>query len=554
LTRHKVLAIGLDGLEVTLAERLMAEGQMPALANLRKRAARFLLDQGPAQRTGLPWEHVASGLSPEAGRRWSPLEFDPTSYDTWQEGARFTPWWGETDLRVVVFDPPSVDLRRARNTQGIVAWGAHSPGTGTVAARPAALLAEFEQRFGQYPAAEWTYGTPWPSAARSRLMGEALCEGLRVRSRAAQWLAAERFPEWDFFFAVASELHAGVEGLWHGVDPSHPLNSHPSAGAADRALVDIHRALDQMVGQLVHSVGDAVVMAFNMGGMGPNLSDIQSMVLLPELLYRHAFGHSLLTVPPAWTAAPNSLPMLDEHQDWQEASASWVPELPREPEAAVAGAIRAIARRLPAPIRGLLKGARSAAADWRSRNAPVRTGLGFLLGNRYRHHWPQMPAFALPSFLDGRIRINLRGRERLGIVEPSRYEETCRTLETLLGECRDPRTGEPSVATIERASTAKPLALTSSESDLLVIWRDVAAALEHPRLGLIGPVPLRRTGGHNRHGVAYLAAPGLEPGKRGVRSAFDVAPTIVQLLGVEPPTRLTGKSLLSPQADLVSTH
>jgi predicted AlkP superfamily phosphohydrolase/phosphomutase len=155
-----------------------------------------------------------------------------------------------------------------------------------------------------------------------------------------------------------------------------------------------------------------------------------------------------------------------------------------------------------------------------------------------------MSAFALPSFLHGRIRINLRGRERHGIVELSRYEETCRTLETLLGECRDSRTGEPAVATIERASTANPLALTSSESDLLIVWRDVAAALEHPRLGLIGPVPLRRTGGHTRNGIAYLAAPGLEPGERGVHSSSDVAPTIVHLLGAQPTARLDGKSLI----------
>jgi len=544
MTRHKVLAIGLDGLDFTLAERFMAEGQMPALADLRKRAARFLLDEGPALRAGLPWEHVASGLSPQEGGRWGPVEFDPTSYTAWQDGAQFAPWWADTDLRVVVFDPPFVDLRRARNTQGIVAWGSHSPGTAK-AARPAALLAEFAQRFGEYPAVEWSYGTPWPSADRARVMGEGLSQALDVRSRAARWLATDRFPEWDFFFTVASELHGGMEGLWHGVDDGHPLSTHPSAGAAAAALLDIHRALDRMVGQLVNAAGDAVVIAFNMGGMGPNSSDVQSMVLLPELLYRHAFGHPLLMIPATWTATPNRLPILDEHDNWDAASVSWIPEPPREPEAE-ASTLRAIARRLPEPVKGLLKRAQSAAADRHFRHAPFRLDLGYMPGYHYRHYWPQMPAFALPSFLDGRIRINLRGRERDGIVELSRYEETCRTLETLLGECRDPRTGKPAVDRIERASTANPLAVASSESDLLVVWRDVAAAIEHPELGLIGPVPLRRTGGHTRHGIAYLAAPGLEPGERGVRPSFDIVPTIVQLLGAEPTARLAaGRSLLS---------
>src|SRR3982750_743482 len=153
--RQRVLAIGLDGLEVTLAERLMAAGEMPALARLCRKAARFRLDHGPAQRTGLAWEHVASGLSPEAGRRWAAVEFDPVGYDAWQEGARFAPRRAGVDWRVVVFDPPSVGLSRAPNTRGVVGWGAHDPGT-PKAAQPADLLAEFEDRFGAYPAAEWT--------------------------------------------------------------------------------------------------------------------------------------------------------------------------------------------------------------------------------------------------------------------------------------------------------------------------------------------------------------------------------------------------------------
>ena len=543
MKRRRVLAIGLDGLEPTLAERLMAEGQMPALADLKKRSARFLLDEGSARDAGLPWEHFASGLSPQGGGRWGPITFDPGSYTASQCGAQFAPWWAKTDLRVVVFDPPFVDLRRARNTQGIVAWGAHNPGTIGLA-RPDPLMAEFAQRFGDYPAKDWKYATPWPSAARTRRMGESLIEALEVRGRAARWLAAERFPEWDFFFAVAAEVHDGVEGLWHGIDSSHPLNTHASAPAAAAALLDIHRALDRMIGQIVSVAGDAMIIAFNLGGMGPNSCDVQSMVLLPELLYRHAFGRPLLTLPPAWTAFPKQVPDLDEHETWDTARVSWVPEPAIEPEATVS-TLRGISRRLPQPVKDLLKGARRAAADWRSRRTPIRQDIDYMPSYHYRQHWRRMPAFAFPAFLDGRVRVNLRGRERDGIVELAQYEETCRAIETLLWECHDPRTGEPSVASIQRTSTANPLALPSSESDLLVVWRDVAAAMEHSRLGVIGPVPLRRTGGHTRDGIAYLVAPGLEPGERGVRSSSDIPPTIAQWLGVKPAIRFAGKSLLS---------
>jgi len=68
-----------------------------------------------------------------------------------------------------------------------------------------------------------------------------------------------------------------------------------------------------------------------------------------------------------------------------------------------------------------------------------------------------MPAFALPSFYDGRIRINLEGREARGVVTLGRYEATCGELERLLLECQTPRTGEPTVETIERGTARDPL-------------------------------------------------------------------------------------------------
>ncbi len=543
MTRPRVLAIGLDGLEVTFVERLMASGKMPALSALAGRSARFRLDHGPAQRTGLAWEHVASGLSPEDGRRWAAVEFDPATYTAWQEGARFTPWWESIDARVVVFDAPYVDLRRALRTRGIVGWGAHDPGT-VSETRPHELGAEIARRFGPYPAAPWTYGLPWPSAARAQEMGEALTRGLDVRTRAARWLATEGLPDWDLFLAIQGEAHGAMEGLWHGVDPDHPLHRHASGEPSGRALADIHRGVDRFVADLASAAPDAAVVAFTMGGMGPNHSDVPSMVLLSELLYRQAFGRTLLTVPPEWAASPGVLPDLEEDQDWSEASFSWVP-LPNGDNGRTArSTLRTMARRLPEPFRRALRGARAALSGASPLRPPMQA-LAWQPAARYQPHWPGMPAFALPSFYDGRIRINLRGRERHGMVEPSRYEETCRELETLLRECRNPRTGEPSVETIERAATRDPLALTGSEADLLVIWRGVAAAIEHPRLGLVGPVPLRRTGGHTGpHGLAYVAAPGIAPGDRGVRSAFDVVPTIAALLGVTPRAPMTGASLL----------
>jgi len=541
---QRILAIGLDGLEATFADRLMAAGEMPALAELRKRSACFRLDHGAAQRTGLAWEHFASGLSPEAAQRWAAVEFDPATYRTWQEGARFVPWWTGLGCRVVVYDTPYVDFRRAPATNGIVAWGAHDPGT-PIAGRPHGILPEFLGRFGRYPA-EWTYKTPWPSAAQARTMGEVLSGALDTRRRAARWLATERLPEWDLFIVVAGEVHGSVEGLWHGVDPGHPLHRHPSAHSAGRALLEVHRALDRMIGDLVASAGNAAIMAFTMGGMGANHSDVPSMVLLAELLYRHAFGRPLLAVPSKWTQSPGEVPILDEDDDWVALGRTWVPQRSRGRKRRFEHAARSLVKGRP-KLRAGLKGVRAAVRSFRAGSVPIKLSLEWQPAQHYENFWPQMQAFALPSYYDGSIRINVRGRERDGVVEASQYDRVCDDVTMLLHECRNPLTGEPVVAFVERPAIRDPMRISGSQGDLLVVWRGVATAFEHPRLGLIGPVPLRRTGGHTgRYGMAYVAAPGITVGDLGVRSSFDVAPTIVELLGCPRIEGMSGKSLLRP--------
>jgi len=537
LNARRVLAIGLDGYEISLGERLMASGDLPALAALRRRSACFLLDHGPAQRTGLAWEHVSSGLSPAAAGRWAAVSFDPQSYAVWQEGTRLTPFAGRLDARTVVFDLPYFDLEKAPVAEGIVNWGAHDPGVPT-GARPSALLAEFESRFGPYPATEWIYGFAWPSPERCRTMGRALARAAEVRAEGARWLLGERLPEWDLALVVASEPHSAIEGLWHGVDEAHPLHRQPSAGPAGEGLRAVYRAIDRLVGTLAEAFPDAATVVFSTGGMGPNRSDAASMVLLPELLCRHAFGRPLMRSHPDWSEAPLGVPVVGEDANWSRDVSALIPE----DRSARAVARRAISRLVPARVKRIVRDEASR-PDPTAR--PVRLPLGWMPAARYAPYWPAMRAFAPPSFYDGRIRVNLAGRERRGMVSPVEYGAVCDEIEALLRACRDPATGADVVESVERPGQGRdPLTLGPTESDLVIVWRG-PLALDHPALGRIGPVPCRRTGGHTGpFGFAYLTGPGIAAGERGVRSTFDVVPTLVELLGARPPAGLSGASLL----------
>jgi hypothetical protein len=169
--------------------------------------------------------------------------------------------------------------------------------------------------------------------------------------------------------------------------------------------------------------------------------------------------------------------------------------------------------------------------------------LGWMPVARYQPHWHAMPAFALPSFYDGRVRVNLSGREAQGRVPLEGYDAVLTDVESVLSECRDVITRQPVVARIERTGGSRPLDLSSTESDLVIEWRGVPLGFDHPTLGRIGPLPYRRTGGHTGHdGMAWVAGPGVAPGDLGEASAFDVVPTVIDLMGLKASRAISGRS------------
>ena len=528
-----MLVLGLDGYENSLGDAMMASGELPALAALRASSAHALLDHGPAQRTGLAWEHVASGLSPEDARRWSAVGFDPATYKAWQEGTVLTPFPEGLKARTVVFDTPYFDLDRADRVQGLVGWGAHDPGIAP-SSRPAALFGEMVARFGDYSAREHIYGLPWPCPDRCRRMATGLVEAVRCRTDASLWLLQERCPDWELGVVVVSELHSAIEGLWHGVDPDHPLRHHRSAAPAGEGLHQVYRAVDRLVERFLAAFPDAVVVAFSTGGMGANHSDVLSMALLSELLHRESFGTPLMVERSDWSAAPDGLPMLAPEDNWHAVMRGLFPA----PPAPAPRLWHRIAHRLRAWLPGRAHPSAQGAR-------PQILAMDWMPATRYQPFWSSMRAFALPSFYDGRIRINLVGRESQGLVQPQDYGTVCDDLIALLLECRDPRTGEGIVEAVERPAEGRdPRSLGPTESDLVIIWRG-SLALSHPRHGTLGPLPYRRTGGHTGpHGMVLVRSQVLAPGDHGLRSTFDVVPTILDLLGEPPPRPLSGRSLL----------
>ncbi len=166
--------------------------------------------------------------------------------------------------------------------------------------------------------------------------------------------------------------------------------------------------------------------------------------------------------------------------------------------------------------------------------------------------WRESCAFAVPTDSSGAVRINLKGREPDGRVDPgAAYDRLCDELAQALGELVNPATGGRAVSEIIKVAEQHPGEQVDELPDLIVKWTGDAPidALTSPRVGTVsGRLPDLRTGSHATYGFLLAAAKGgITPGTLAEAHIMDLAPTIMWLMGQPVPPDVDGR----PLTDLV---
>jgi hypothetical protein len=161
---------------------------------------------------------------------------------------------------------------------------------------------------------------------------------------------------------------------------------------------------------------------------------------------------------------------------------------------------------------------------------------------------PGMRAWAVPSNnMTGAVRINLKGREPFGAVEPGpEYESLCDELVARLLELEDPETGERAVQWVRRTRDLYSGPRLETLPDLFVEWQHHAPinALRSPAIGTVsGSLAAERTGDHWAQGLLIGRSPHFGRGEIGEIRTQDLAPTLLDLLGVPVPAGYEGRSV-----------
>ena len=533
-----VVALGLDAADPVLLERYMDAGHLPVLTRLRARGSYARLTTFDYCRAEASNTTFLTGCSPAKHGYWSPFRFH-TNYrveTTPYEFADYQPFYGlGTDYRVAVFDMPQSKLSDRVNGIQVLGWGAHSPRSPSHSSPPE-LFADIVARHGAHPTLRKDDVHSMGDQQALERLKAGLETGVARRTAACVDLLGRE--KWDLFLTYFSEIHSGQHYFWHLSHPDHPLYQYFATPGRD-PLLELVEAVDRGIGQIVEAMPpDARVVVFSDHGMESNTTDVPSTVFLPELLYRLAFP-GRVGLARGGTGDPGPVVKPSAKRSWR----STLYGLKHDPN----------------PVTRWMRQHLDTA--WFHYTIERRLGMNSLplcpencpIGTQppmwYHPAWPQMKAFALPSFSEGYVRLNVAGREASGLVDPADYDRACDEVSAEIMRLTDARTGRPAVKRVVRTRVAPHGPAVEgqrpSDADLIVIWEGVPIdVVDHPVAGRIGPVPFKRSGSHVHRGFLLAAGPGIGSGQQLPEAhALDIPPTILSLLGAPIPAHFDGRPL-----------
>lgn len=498
-----VLMLGLDAADAALVQRLGRQGQLPNLEGLRREGLSGELESPAGLYAGGVWPTFYTGRSVAShgifhNKLWRPDEMRvDIASDEWIPARPFWETLADPGPRVCIVDVPMV-LGPPRPVNGVYVggWGTHdliSRGSW-----PPELWSDCRRRFGRPLMPAEHFGRQ-SERSLSRLPRELAAATRQITDLTLDLVGREA---WDLTCVVLSATHRAGHYLWDrsqlggGAVPGD--DPHPD-------LVAIYRDVDAAVGRILAGVSDdTLVLVFAVHGMGPN---------------------------PGWSdLMPDLLSRMEEHASGARPGR---------------GLLYGMKRRIPFHlVRPLLN------------RLPLAVNHRLVsLWSRNMFDWSSTRHFPVPMDEAGYVRVNLRGREREGIVEPGpEYDSLCDELETRLLALRA-GSGEPLTRAVVRAfdDASADAASRALLPDLVVPWsgppaaatrRVVSTALPGFRYDVPDTLPSGRAGNHTARAWFMARGPGVAVGEsRRGHAVVDLVPTVLRHLGVAPPEGVEGVAM-----------
>lgn len=558
--RKPVAVFGLDAAPPALLETWMQAGHLENFSRLKEKGVYGYVKNYELYSTDVAWTTFASGCSPSKTGYWTAQTFVEGTYNCKTRAAydyqEFPPFFAlGDDYRVAAFDVPQIRLNQKVNGLQVEAWGAHSPQVPS-GSLPEPLFQEIIDTHGEHPGLHKDYAVCLDLKSTLKVE-EMLLTGLDRREEICKDILSRE--QWDLFVTVFGETHGGGHNFWHLSQPDHPYYELLRSRIDHDPLLAVYKRIDRALGNILDTLSDdTTVVIFSSHGMGPGRIDLPTIAFLPEFLYRMNFPGKTALGGDKPAGSPLA-PVADRMQMNYWERDLWITRHDDNPVR------RWLRRYVPNRLFPMVE-------PWlEPKSTPDNPELVSWLnllrqpGDRlcpwmpslwYQDFWPHMRAFALPSFEAGQIRINLKGREPNGLVDPADYHAYCDELIEKLGTLKDARTGTPMVQNVIRMrKDPQDRDPKLHHADLLIEWQKevVSDVVESAEYGQIGPYPIYRAGNHTADAFMLAYGPGIPKGETlpGEMHSLDITPTILDLMGAPIPEHMEGKPISLRQDSLV---
>ncbi|HKY03424.1 MAG TPA: alkaline phosphatase family protein, partial [Blastocatellia bacterium] len=368
---------------------------------------------------------------------------------------------------------------------------------------PQSILEEIESEFGPYRLhLSQTYTGGGAEAVIDELFDE-----LEYKARVAPYLM-ERY-DWDGFFQYFWGTDRIQHELWHLIDETHPRHDHQESERFRGRVFDYFKRTDEVIGSLVDLAGDeSLVCIASDHGFGPAHKYCSFNIWLLEEGFLKLKGDALTRLK------------------------KFCFDLGLTPEAAFK-----MVKRLP------LGGLRPA------RGVSNQAGASKLLGTLFLSFgdvdWERTVAFSKGNY--GQIYVNLKGREPFGSVEPERYDSVCDAITDRLRAIVVPETGRPLIGEVFRREQIYNGPRVSDAPDIAFLPADMSylplgnADFTSNRF-IVDAFGI--SGCHRMDGILTLTGGPVKKGfDAGVAQIYDVAPTLLYLMGHVVPDDMDGRLL-----------
>ncbi len=514
MNKERILAIGFEAVEPKLLEKWCDEGLLPTFAALRERGA-YRRIWGPSEiSSSSTWPSINCGVTPgKHGMAFIHRQFTSGTYDTVRKRANDVgrpPFWldiSNAGKRVFTMDVPETRTYDLNGVE-IVGWGLEYQ-TWKVDSTPPGLIKSLIKEYGPHPLDGW-YQTKESTAEAWLDLKNKLLTAARTRTEIIKKILREE--TFDFTLVAYGETHFAGHLFWHINNPEHPEYDAEMEKAVGQPILEVYQECDRGLKEIIETDPEATLIIFSNTGMGPNYSG------------RHFVGEVLAR-----------LGYRGRKPDGDEEKKSG---LPGGDVFAVERIEKIFGQRNIEKVKSLIP-----EKIW-----DVVTRKFLTMGS----DWKDCMAFDIPSDNTGTIRINLKGREPKGKVDPKDYDALCEKIAAQFMELVNPETGDKLVQEVFRPHKKYPGDHTDDLPDLVIKWvtgKDIKV-MSSPEAGEIrrDHLPDARTGAHQDVGFFLAVGKGIrhiDGQKEGLEQAYnwDVAPTILQYMGLPVPEDMDGKPM-----------